>query len=450
MNTFTNKYINSFKDLSKSNIGIEVEFYSNYKYVKTLELLNLHFNKAQSGVEVWGINQYHSNFEVTDKIFKIEPDFSGGSEMVEFITGPMKWVNSKLIIIQILDFIKKYGYTDDHCSIHINISFDDLDVVNMDTVKMILNFDENYIYERFPQRRDNIYAKSIKKIVPYENWKNPETALNQLVQSMQLPDDTKYYGINFQKKYMNFLEFRYIGGDNFHLQIDDILELVDYFILQTRNAIENPLNEEDKIKLLSYLEENINWYKQYKSYDDFLANIDGIVITVDKIEQYKNISMHWSKFKDKLYELIKNTNTIKDAHVNYNTMTNRLEIINATIVNITNVHSIDFIDCIINNAILFKCDMIDCTVKSAHLYDCNVYESNVEESKIMGGLYTKYTELLNCLFDGGKLDCIMKDGVFRSGQILTNAEIQNTTKMANKDTFWKIEPTNKKIAGLKK
>lgn len=450
MSNFTNKFINNFQDLSLANIGIEVEFYSNYSYVKTLELLNLHFNKTQKGVEIWGVNKYHSEFEVTNKIFKIEPDYSGGSEMVEFITGPMNWINSKLIIIQILDFIKKHGYTDEHCSIHINISFDDIDIINMDVVKMILNFDENYIYDKFPERRNNLYAKSIKKIVPYETWKSPETALNQLVQSMQLPDDTKYYGINFQKKYKNFLEFRYIGGKNFHLQVDAILECVDYFILQTRNAINNPVNEEDKIKLLAYLEENINWYKKYKTYDDFLANIDGINITVDKIEQYKNISMHWDIFKDKVFELIKNTKTIKDAHLNYNTHSNRLEVIGATIVDINNISSIDFIDCIINNAILFKCDIIDSTLNGGHLYNCYVYESKIEDSKIMGGFYTKWTEILNSLFDGGKLDCIIKDSVFRSGQILTNAELDNTTKMAHKDTFWKISPTNKKIKGLDK
>lgn len=448
MNTFTQNFINNFKDLNYSRVGIEVEFYSNNNYIKTLELLNNHFE--EDDIEIWGINQYHSEFEVTDKIFKIEPDFSGGSEMIELITGPMPWMDIRLVIIKMMEFIKHNGYTDDHSSLHINISFEDIDIINLDTVKMILNFDENFIYEKFPERRDNIYAKSIKWLVPFEHWKNPETALNQVTKSLILPDDTKYYGINFQKKYKNFLEFRYIGGENYHLKQQEILTLLDYFILQARYAIQNELNDEDNIKLLGYLEENINWFKQYNTYNDFLANIDGIYIQYDKQTDYSIISNNWDKFKDKIFEVIKNSDKVNDAIFNYNSESNRLEIINATIVEINDVKSIDFIDCIISKAILHNCDIIDTTLNNAHLYNCNAYDSKIQDSKIMGGLYTKWSVLTNCLFDSGQLDCKMTDGVFRSGQILTNAEIDNKTKMANKSTFWKIEPQNKKIDGLKK
>lgn len=448
MNTFTQNFINNFKDLNYSRVGIEVEFYSNNNYIKTLELLNNHFE--EDGIEIWGINQYHSEFEVTDKIFKIEPDFSGGSEMIELITGPMQWMDIRLVIIKMMEFIKYNGYTDDHCSLHINISFEDIDIINLNPVKMIMNFDENFVYEKFPERRDNIYAKSIKWVIPFENWKNPETALNQLVQSLVLPDDTKYYGINFQKKYKNFLEFRYIGGENYHLKQQEILTLLDYFILQSRNAILNELNEEDNIKLLGYLDDNINWFKQYKTYNEFLSNINGIYIQYDKQTDYKIISNNWDKFKDKIFEVIKNSDKINDAIFNYNSESNRLEIISATIVEINDVKNIDFVDCIISKAILYNCDIIDTTLNNAHLYNCNVYDSKIQDSKLMGGLYTKWSELINCLFDSGQLDCKMTDGVFRSGQILSNAEIDSTTKMANKSTFWKIEPQNKKIAGLNK
>jgi hypothetical protein len=85
MNGLNKNFINDYKILNTAIIGIECEFFSNYSYIKTLELLNLEFDP----IEIWGINKYHSDFHVTENIFKIEPDYSGGSEMIELITGPM-------------------------------------------------------------------------------------------------------------------------------------------------------------------------------------------------------------------------------------------------------------------------------------------------------------------------------------------------------------------------
>lgn len=445
MNSFNTKYINDYKDLSKAIIGLEIEFYSNHSYIKTLELLNLEF----SNYEIWGINQYHSNFEVTDKIFKIEPDYSGGSEMIEFITGPMPWTQAQLVLITALTWIKNNGYTDEHSSIHINISFTDLNVTEMNPIKLILNIDENYIYELFPDRRNNIYAKSVKWIVPFEDWLDPETALNHIIQSVQIADDTKYYGINVQKRINGFLEYRYIGGKDYHLKIDYIIELMNYFILQTRNSF-LPLNDEDNIKLFAYLDENINWLKQYKTYDDFLANIDGIKLEYDKSDNYKQIRNNWERFNKQLFKIIKNSDKITGAMINYNSETKRIEIIDANINEIHDIYNVDFIDCRINNCTLFNCDIIDTSINSGHLYSCNIYGSVINNCKVMNCKASDYTELVNCLFDGGQLDCIMKNGVFRSGHILSNAEIDSTVKMANKETFWKIDPFHKKIKGLSK
>ena len=65
--------------------------------------------------------------------------------------------------------IDTFGSTDDKCSIHINISFDKektpnvLDLLN--PLKIILKIDEDFIYSFFPDRENNFYAKSVKKII---------------------------------------------------------------------------------------------------------------------------------------------------------------------------------------------------------------------------------------------------------------------------------------------
>ena len=446
MNSFNNKFVNSWKDLQHSICGLELEFFSNYSYIKTLELLNVEFTP----IEVWGFNQYHSAFKVTADKFKIEPDYSGGSEMIELVTGPMQWTHARLVLIKMLNFIQKHGYTDDHCSIHINVSFDDMSMKDLNTIKLILNFNEDFVYEKFPDRRNNIYARSVKWVVPFEDWDDSEVALNSIIQCVQIPDDTKYYGINLQKKWDGYLEFRYIGGESYQNKTDDILSLMDYFIIQTRSSIQAELLPEDNIKLLSYLEDNINWFKQYKTYDDFLANIDGIRIEVDENGEYETISMSWDKFKNKLFEIIKSCDNIKDAVINYNSTSNRVEIVGAIISNIHYLKGVDFVDCQITECTLYNCDVVDTDIDGGHIYNTKIYESKLSNCKLNNCDALEWSELYKCMFDGGILDCIMKDGVFRSGQIMENADIDISVKMANKSEFWGINPNDKLVKGLKK
>ncbi len=444
MNSFNNRFINNWKELQHSVVGLEFEYYSNYSYIKTLELLNLEFNP----IEIWGFNQYHSNFTVTDKKFKIEPDYSGGSDMLELITGPLTWIDARVVLIKMLEFIKKHGHTDDYCSVHINISFDDMDVKQLNPIKLILDFNEDFVYEKFPSRRNNIYARSIKWIVPFEDWEESDVALNAILQNLQIPDETKYYGINLQKKWQGYLEYRYVGGVDYENNADSILTLMDYFILQTRHAINAELVPEDNIKLLSYLEDNINWFKQYKTYDDFLSNIEGIRIEVDRVPEYTQICMNWDKLKNKLFEIIKSCDSIKNATINYNSTTNRLEIVEALIANIHYLRGVDFIECQIKECTLYNCDIIDTTIDSGHIYNSNIYETKINNAKLSNCNVLEWSELTNTMFDGGHLDAHMKSGVFRSGERGENCEIDAEVKMSNKDTFWSINPNNKKIGKI--
>lgn len=445
MNTFNNKFINNWKELNQAQIGFEFEFFSNHSYIKTMELLNLLFEN----IEVYGFNTYHSDFKVTDRKFKIEPDFSGGSEMIELITGPMSWTDARVIAIKMLEFIKKNGNTDDHCSMHINISFKDMNVKSINPIKLILNFNEDFIYSIFPNRRNNIYAKSIKWILPFEDYLNTENGMNAILQTLAIPDDTKYYGINFQKRYDNYLEYRYIGGEGYENKTDEILSLMDYFTIQTRRAIQEQFDNEDYIKLSTYLEDNINWFKKYKTYDDFLRNIEGINIEVDMRNEYVEIKASWDKFKDKLFQLIKACDNIKDATINFNSISNRLEVKNAVIANIFYIKGIDFIEATINSATMYNCDIIECKINDAHIYNSNIYESHIEGSKLTSTKCTSWTELNECMFDMGILDCTMKGGVFRSGTLGENADIQSDVKMSHKSDFWNIAPDNKKMDKLK-
>jgi hypothetical protein len=86
MKKYSDKFLDRHSELRNAIVGFEFEFYvKDVSYYKTLELLN----KELAPVKVHGFRQYHSAFTPDKDNFKIEPDLSGGSNMVELVTGPL-------------------------------------------------------------------------------------------------------------------------------------------------------------------------------------------------------------------------------------------------------------------------------------------------------------------------------------------------------------------------
>ncbi len=453
MDGFNKKFIDNWSLLTSSTIGLELEFFTDYSYVKLLEMLNAYF--ADSEKFIWGFSTYHPNFTPTDKEFCITPDYSGGASMVEFITGPMSYVEARIILLKMLKFIDENGWTDDNSSIHINISFKDqnLQMENLNPLKLILSLNEEVIYQKFPNRRNNIYCQSISWIIPFTDFPDAETAVNRISTGLILPDDTKYYGVNLQKKNLGWLEWRYIGGKDYHQKLDDILELMDYFILITKTGFD-PVTEEDNIKLFSYLDNNIAWYAQYSTYDEFLSNIEGINIQYDGDGDISIISENWPNIKDKLFRIIKmsKAGSIKGGMFNYNSSKGRFEIVNAIIQDMYTVKEVDFVECKIYNITAHRAVFADCEVEASHIWNCEIHGTTLVKCKITGCKVKDNSELDDCMFDGESIEeSVMKNGVFRSGKILDNVEIEASVKMANKSAFWHVyDPHSKKVNPIKK
>ena len=275
MKIYSNEYITDFDKLKNAVIGFEFEFYTDRSYYKLLELLN----NTLAPIKTHGFRKYHSKFKPDANNFKLEPDMSGGPDMCEIISGPIPYVNAKIILLKILKVLDKYARTDEKCSIHINISFKDNGdgkvLSNLDQLKLILEVDEDVIYNLFPERKNNIYAKSVKTLIPFKGFDFSTNAIDILQTNIQLPD-TKYFGINFlPARNINVdgqrLEWRYIGGNNYHKKSAEILSLMDYFIASTWNCLNAPLNEEDLKQLQEYLFSNINIFKTFSNYEDFIS-----------------------------------------------------------------------------------------------------------------------------------------------------------------------------------
>ena len=260
MKKYSDKYLSNYKTLGKATIGFEFECYFNSSFYKILELMNNEFNP----VNIHGFRTYHSDFTPDANNFKLERDLSGGENMAELITGPLDYYSAKYYLVKILKFIDKHGYTNDKCSLHINLSFKDDDLNDLNMLKQILTVDEDDIYSKFPSRKDNIYAKSVTNIIPFKDYDFSSVSIGNIGNILRIPK-SKYYGVNFQNinsTTAQRIEFRYIGGEDYQKQVGDILETMDKMIVTTHNNISSGFTEENVSDLSEFLDDRINNFKK--------------------------------------------------------------------------------------------------------------------------------------------------------------------------------------------
>ena len=448
MKIYSNDYITDFEKLKNAIIGFEFEFYTERSYFKLLELLN----NTLAPIKVSGFRKYHSKFTPDENNFKIEPDLSGGPELVELITGPLPYVNSKIILLKILKVLDVYARTDEKCSIHINISFEDTGdgkvLDNLNSLKLLLEVDEDFIYNYFPERKNNIYAKSVKTLIPFKGFDFALNAIEILQNNIQLPD-TKYYGINFKTVEKGRLEWRYIGGNNYHKQTADILSLMDYFIAITWNCLNEKLNKDDLDKLQEYLFKNINMFKTFTNYDDFVAEFPTIDIQVDKMSEYGVVKAYYDTFYNDVYDMIRNIYNLKNCIINYDTQVNRIELVDATFKTIFDLDTLDLIECSMNSGRYNSCNFISCELVNGTIHGGDIMDSIITNSKIENAKIDKESEvsdsyLYQCFIDSS----VKGNSILRMCKIGPNAVLEDSVRIVtDTNNYFHTLPTSNKKGG---
>ena len=462
MKKYSEKFVNDSDILSKCVVGFEFEFFmKDLSYYKTLEQANQYL----SPVKVWGFRQYHSNFTPDSGNFKIEPDLSGGSNMVELVTGPLEYFEAKHYLVKILKFIQMYGYTTEKASVHFNISFNDKsekNLNNLNILKLILNIDEDEIYQVFPWRKNNVYAKSIKKIIPFKEYDYNNIPIDVIKNTLRLPDD-KYYGINFlhinNPKETQRLEFRYIGGKDYEKNIGQISYFLDKFITESYKCIDSGFNSKEMDELEEYLDLNITNFKNFSKYDNFIVEFPSISLQIDQDNNYDIVNAYYDRVFPKLHMIVDNTESLKDCIINYVTTTQKIEVIDGVIKSTQNIKNIDFINCNISDGIFDNCDFINSEIKNCQLIKSKMTGCEVSSSKVLNTV-VESSSLNDCFFMNGYLNGDMFGGVFRSGKLGPYANLSSETKIVSEtenffdtkfdDDHYNIKKDQGVIKGFKK
>ena len=421
---YTNEQLNA---IYASKIGLEFEFFANEALDDVKRGLSNILNK-----EIRIEEKAHSEFTPSDEIFKLEPDNSGGTGMIELVTGPMPFVESKLIIAKTLKWIRENGSTNERCSIHINVAFDGkklgtpTNVSSLDIGKFVLNFDENKIYEAFPNRKDSVYAKSIKFIVPLSGMTQPSPERISWKNYMFVSE--KYYGVNFSKIPKNYIEFRYLGGKDYEKKYNTIMNMTEHFVISLYETLMYPqYNDNDLKQLDAILEKHSGIVKSYKDYQTFKKKFPKIKLMVDLNTYDQIIETFYPKMREKIFELLTMAG-LKEGLINYDADTGRMQLKNAELMRCFEIKGIDIVDCKIQGNIL-NCDVFSSELVNSSLFESNLFgatdaaDCKIEDSYVSKNVMCKdsYVFGMRGVFSGE-----MEGGIFRKGRATKMAKFENT------------------------
>lgn len=379
-----------------------------------------------------------SSFKPTSSNFALKRDYSGGREMNEIVTGPLPYEEARLVIIKVLDWIRNNGWTDSKCSIHLNISFNPAlsnlktDVMHIEPLKLVLSYDEKYVYDRFPDRKNNVYARSIYQVYPVNKFVYQSTAENLDPANFIVPDE-KYYGINFTKRVLNYLEIRYVGGKDYEKKTAKILEVLDYSILKIYDALQNPgIDALESAKLRTMVVNMKKVVDTFSSPHKFFINYPKITVLVDMKGSIEIIKSYWTVIREQLYSLIV-MGGVTEGIFNYDTDLSKSQLKGATLKNAHEIRNFELFDCTFAGS-AYDTLFFRCKVVNSRLKDCSLIESVEAENTMLEDTNALSNSVLtNCYINSPEdiIDCEIVGGVIRNAVLGIHATVSDDTLTIN-------------------
>ena len=413
--------------LENTQIGIEFEFFSELKDKQVQKSLG-----NELGVKIViprSADEFgkpkpmvHSPVLPSETVFKLEIDNSGGRKMKELITGPLPFYKFKRVLLKTLNWIEENGWTTEKTGIHINLNLNHLalglktSMRHLNSLKFILDYDENFIYKKFPLRKGNVYARSIKDISVNNIFYNLRDAKSLSSTQFKVPT-VKYYGINFLKLADDYIEIRYMGGRDYEKQYKDIYDVYEYTIFQLYKALDKPELSKKNIKDLHKLSSRfIKFQRAYKDPMMIPTVLPNLLVTSDLSAEFEVLKTQWSKIRDKLFHLIIMAG-VEKGHFNYNSDTTEYEIKGADIkTSDLNGYTIISSDV---NAMVENCNFSDCKIDGSIILHSIFYDGNevthtkIEECVVKRNNIFKesYIDNKEVIFNGEMENCIVRSGV---------------------------------------
>lgn len=175
----------------------------------------------------------YSYWNLTDDSTIQTPNTS--AQGVEIVSPILSYPQFSSSVEHVFNFIDAFGGTNASCGFHLGVSLDGIDLSEkLDVLKLVVFIGEAHIAEMF-DRFDNEYAQLLEPFVSdyLSSFHDVTEQIKELVKRPLYPISLsteyvvpwdKYFSFNFSKvRSQNYIEFRLIGGADYHKKLSDVL-----------------------------------------------------------------------------------------------------------------------------------------------------------------------------------------------------------------------------------
>lgn len=348
-------------------------------------------------------------------------EYEGKNPKYKFITSPQDFLSVGPMLFGILEWIDQKAKTDKSTGLRVTLSFNNgtlqtLNTIsNMDPTKLILKMDEDYLFQRFPERKNSPYAISVKNLLPTNEFISSPAAIGSFKAAFLQPS-APYYGVDLTEQRLGELHFNYIGGKDYGKNHKNITEALHYYILSTYQVLNAAGYTAEMGVNLEKIFENYHIIRRiYYDPKWFLENIEGIQVGVDLKRDERIIEAFWPKLRDPLTRLMMENGFTK-GKFNWDSEEGRFQIKEAHL----------------RGGKITRMDIVDCDVQGV-IEDCGLWNTKVNNSRIIFSTLAESNKIEDCILERVRADrnnSIKKSWIYNSGEVINCKVFESVVKDA--------------------
>lgn len=380
--------------LNFSHVGMIFEFYTTKESKLVIDALG-----SRSGKNIVLTNE--KSFKPSYSSALLIKEYDAAKSRYKFHLAPQDYHSIMPIVEEVSKWISENCETTYDTQLKISLSFNHRhletlsSIAQMNPTRLVLKFDENFVYERFPDQKGSPYALSIKNLAPIVSYIN-EAEIDQNIKYLLTTPHAEFYGIDFSDYTKGILECNYIGGVDYTSKLKEIKDVLEYFIIKTFQSInEEEISDFESFEMKRLTEGFSKIQMSYYDPDVFLKEFQKLKVYVDLKTSNQTLKTYWNVLRKPLFEMIVNGG-LREGIFNYDTQLGRFQLKNGTVSG-TATKNMDMVKCTISG-VFENCDFLSCDITKARIVNSKFIRNNkVFDSYLNGASINRGNELHKCV-----------------------------------------------------
>lgn len=391
-----------------------------------------------------GVNE---DFKPNKEIFKLSNKYSKNSKTFIFETGMIPYHEGMRLMLQTMNIIDHFGWTNDRCELKVGISMNEskldlpVGITSINRFKYLIGLDESKILKTWnTDKTDRIKVPHNKYF--YFHSKNPydtivSSSLIERADSSRFNfTDSEFFGQSFKNLSKGIIEISYIGGKDYQKRKIEAKDTINSVIYRIHETLKDNFKytTAEKRSLDTLISEYNRAVDSTRNFMNLRSNYPNIKMLYDLKPQEYLIESNYNSMREKIFDLLvfggvhigdlnwdndRKMFQVKDAKIDKNVMIEGVEFYNCEIE--ADAKNCLFQSCIIRNSKLQECDIISSNfIKNSKVLECKYHGSGNTVSR------SYIDNRPEDMIDATLRDCLVNRGTFK-----LNSQVDKKTKFLN-------------------